>query len=578
MPADAKSFQDYLHEVEKKLAAGIATEHSYRSFLIDLIQASGKGITATNEPQHIEAGAPDILVQHGSLNIGYVETKDIGISLDNAEKSVQVKRYLEALPNLILTDYLEFRWYKEGKCELKASLGEIVNDKIKRDKQGAEQVAALFDTFLAYNAPGVGTPKELAVRMARLAHRIREGAEEALKTNKSNIESISELYAGFKEILIPDLKIEDFSDMYAQTLAYGLFAARCQTTDNLKFSLNDVTDLIPETNPFLRGLFHEVNSPGLKKEPYFWAVDELIQLLQRARMDEILKDFGKNTGKDDPVVYFYQDFLQKYDNNIREMRGVYFTPVPVVSYIVRSIDYLLKNSFNLPQGLADENAHILDPATGTGTFIYSVINEIFEFLSKQGQKGKWDGEKGYVATHLLPRIFGFELLMAPYVIAHLKLSLLLKETGYHFQSNERLKIYLTNSLERMVEAEQMLIPVYLKHEAKESNDVKNDKKIMVVLGNPPYSGISANKSVHSYIDPKTNKVKQELTWIGKLIEDYKIVDGKPLNERKHWLQDDYVKFIRFGQWRIAENGQGILAFITNHGYLDNPHSEVCASP
>jgi predicted helicase len=545
MPVDNKQFQDYLNAVQKDLATGISTEETYRTPLINLLNSTG--VHATNEPKHIEAGAPDILVQHGSLNIGYVETKDIGISLDNAEKSVQVKRYLDALPNLILTDYLEFRWYKEGKPELKASLGEVVNDKVKRDKQGAEQVAALFDTFFAYNAPSVGTPKELAVRMARLAHRIREGAEEALNKNIAS-DLLSGLYKAFQETLIPGLEVKTFADMYAQTIAYGLFAARCETDKPVEFSRQQAAYLIPKSNPFLKELFEQITGTKLDDEPYKWAVDELVQLLKKADMAEILKDFGKGTGKDDPVVYFYQDFLRAYDKKISDMRGVYFTPIPVVSYIVRSIDYLLKNNFNRPQGLADEDTYILDPATGTGTFLYAVINEIYKAMAKQGQMGKWGGEDGYVAEHLLPRIFGFELLMAPYVIAHLKLGLQLKNTGYQFQSNQRISVYLTDTLETAEKSTQIYLGQFIVKEASKAAEIKKKEPIMVVLGNPPYSISSMNKG----------------DWIIARLDDYK----KGLGEKKLNLDDDYIKFIRFGQWRIDQTGYGILAFITNNSYLD----------
>ncbi len=281
-------------------------------------------------------------------------------------------------------------------------------------------------------------------------------------------------------------------------------------------------------------------------------------------MTEIVRGLSKGTGKDDPVVYFYEDFLREYDKKISEMRGVYYTPMPVVSYIVSSITYLLKNRFNRPQGLADENTYILDPATGTGTFLYAVINEIYESMSKQGQMGKWDG---YVAKHLLPRIFGFELLMAPYVIAHLKLGLQLRNTGYTFQSKERLGVYLTNTLEEAVKSSEMLMAQYIVKEANAAAEIKKEKPIMVVLGNPPYSGASANKGkwITNLINGVFDKDGSEI------IRGYKMVDNEPLGERNpKWLQDDYVKFIRFGQWRIERTEQGIMGFITNHAYLDNP--------
>jgi len=263
-------------------------------------------------------------------------------------------------------------------------------------------------------------------------------------------------------------------------------------------------------------------------------------------MTEIVRGLSKGTGKDDPVVYFYEDFLREYDKKISEMRGVYYTPISVVSYIVRSIDYLLKNTFKRSQGLADENTYILDPATGTGTFLYAVINEIYDAMSKQGQMGKWDG---YVADHLLPRVFGFELLMTPYVIAHLKLGLQLKNTGYTFHSKERLGVYLTNTLEEAVKSSEMLMAQYIVKEANTAAEIKKEKPIMVVLGNPPYSVSSANKGEH----------------IEKLMERYKAAVRNERNIQP--LSDDYIKFIRFAHDRIEGTGYGIIGMITNHTYL-----------
>jgi len=353
--------------------------------------------------------------------------------------------------------------------------------------------------------------------------------------------------------------------MYAQTIAYGLFAARCNQSTGTGFTRQNAAYLLPKTNPFLRKLFNHIAGPDLD-DRIAWLVDDLAQLLAYADMEAVLKDFGKRTAKEDPVVHFYETFLREYDKKIQKMRGVYYTPEPVVSYIVRSIDHLLKRHFDKPQGLAAPNVRILDPAVGTGTFLYMVINEIHDALVGQGQVGLWND---YVAEKLLPRIFGFELLMAPYAMSHLKLGLLLKETGYQFEKQQRLGIYLTNTLEEAVKHSETLFANWINEEANAAAEIKKDS-IMVVLGNPPYSGISANASIRNILDPKTGKSKQEFTWIGRLIEDYKVIDGKPLNERKTWLQDDYVKFIRFGQWRIKETGKGILAFITNHSYLDNP--------
>jgi len=370
-------------------------------------------------------------------------------------------------------------------------------------------------------------------------------------------------FKAFEEQLIPDLTTELFADMYAQTIAYGLFAARATGDNKGRFSRRNAAYLIPRTNPFLRKLFNEIAGPELD-DRIAWLVDFLAELLGHADMEAILRDFGRRTGKEEPVVHFYETFLGAYDPKTKVTRGIFYTPDPVVSYIVRSIDYLLKTRFDKAQGLADANVLILDPAVGTGTFLHHVVKEIHDWLVKQGQQGLWDG---YVAERLLPRIFGFELLMAPYAVAHLKLGLLLQETGYRFEGDQRLGIYLTNALEEPREKYETLAGFgrFISEEGNEAAKIKREEPIMVVLGNPPYAKHSANKG--RWID---GLLKGELP-SGEKVPSYYEVDGKPLGERNpKWLQDDYVKFIRFGQWRIERTGGGILAFISNHGYLDNP--------
>ncbi len=563
---DLKPLRAYIKTLEQELSAGNSTEHTHRTAIKTLLETLVPGITATNEPRRIECGAPDFIISKGAITIGYIEAKDVDKSLDEAEKLDQLKRYRESLPSLILTDYLEFRWYVNGEIWHKARLGTQTRDgKIKKDEEGIKEVGDFLSAFLDHIPEKVVTPKELAKRMAKQAHLIRNLIINTFKTEPEAGNLHTQLQA-FQNNLIPDLTPEDFADMYAQTIAYGLFAARCTSNNGTAFTRLDAAQNLPKTNPFLRKLFQYIAGYDLD-DRIAWLVDDLAQVLAQADMEAVLKDFGKRIGKEDPVVHFYETFLTAYDEKVRKMRGVYYTPEPVVSYIVRSIDYILKTRFNKPEGLADKDTYILDPAVGTATFLYSVINNIYHSFVFKGQQGAWDE---YVAKHLLPRIFGFELLMAPYAVAHLKLGLQLQSTGYKFQSDQRLGIYLTNTLDEAVKQSEALFAKWISEEANAAARVKNDEPIMVVLGNPPYSGLSANSSVRSIPDPKTGKPKRELTWIGKLIEDYKVVDGKPLNERKHWLQDDYVKFIRFGQWRISKTGKGVLALITNHGYIDNP--------
>jgi len=549
----------YMRDIEKALAADNATEHTHRPTLKTLIEGLIKGVTATNEPQRIACGAPDFLVTKGALTVGYIEAKNVGKNLDDIERGKgpdgeSFKRYLASLTNLILTDYIEFRWYVDGERRFSTRLGTITKDnKIKHGRDGVQPVVELLDNFLAHKAEAVGTPKELALRMARLAHMIRELIVNAFEKEPESGNLHAQL-AAFRDNLIPDLAVGQFADMYAQTIVYGLFAARCTHPEEKNFTRQNAAYLLPKTNPFLRKLFNTIAGPDLD-DRIAWLVDDLAQVLDQADMEAVLKDFGKHSGKEDPVVHFYETFLTAYDSKVREMRGVYYTPEPVVSYIVRSIDHLLKTRFNKPQGLADDKTLILDPAVGTATFLYMVINEIYQPMLSHGQQGSWNN---YVAEKLLPRIFGFELLMAPYAVAHLKLGLLLKETEYQFKSDQRLGIYLTNTLEEAIKHSETLFAQWITEEANAAAEIKKEKKIMVVIGNPPYSILSANLSQAARA----------------LIEPYKYTDGIRIRERgalqlEKNLQDDYVKFIRFGQWRIERTGQGILGFITNHAYLDN---------
>lgn len=569
--------QDYLKAVEKTLSLGNATEHSYRPALKTFIESFAAGITATNEPKRVKCGAPDYVLTRGETPVGYIEAKDIGVNLDKVENDEQMRRYLEGLSNLILTDYLEFRWYVSGKHRLTARLATAAKNKLKADKDGATEVSELVKAFLNAQVPTVANPKELAVKMAALARLIRDTINHAFRDEEKS-GSLHQQFEGFQKVLLHDLSAEQFADMYAQTICYGLFAARCNTKGGDGFSREAAAFKLPKTNPFLRKMFSHIAGPDLD-ERIVWAVDDLAELLNRADIAAILQDFGKRTRREDPVVHFYETFLAAYDPKMREARGVYYTPEPVVSYLVRSVDHILKHDFNLADGLADASkiaikdpqakgrieTHkvlILDPATGTGTFLYEVIKHIFAAFKEN--RGMWSG---YVSEHLLPRLFGFELLMAPYAVAHLKLGLLLDETGYGFHSDERLRVYLTNTLEEAHEMTRLpLFAQWLAEEANAAGKIKQDAPVMVILGNPPYSGHSANTG--QWI---ANLLRGTDKITGAKTANYFAVDGATLGERNpKWLNDDYVKFIRFAQWRIEQTGYGVLAFITNHGYLDNP--------
>ncbi|MBE9168670.1 N-6 DNA methylase [Pleurocapsales cyanobacterium LEGE 06147] len=476
---------------------------------------------------------------------------------------------------------------------------QLLNSRLPRLHQDSLPIAdkALLFTPLVewvfYDS--VATAKELAQRLAAIARQIEE-----IIPNVYNSESkdgyLHQLFASFQKELLPNLKVSStdekeysFADIYAQTIAYGLFTARVfsyeRNQDDListEFNRQTAWNLLPETNPFLRRLFQDISerSPLELGDELIEAIVEIISYLRVAKMKVILRDFHQKIDREDIVIRFYEDFLAAYKPQMRERRGVYYTPQPVVSYIVRSVDRILKQDFGLQAGLADatkvpvnspngkgvtetHKVLITDPAVGTGTFLYEVINHIHKsFESKPEQ---WSN---YVAQDLLPRLLGFELLMAPYAVAHMKLGLQLAELGYQFDTEERLRVYLTNTLQEAFQippAEDRFSNLFW-GEADAANRIKEKAPVMVILGNPPYSGHSANDG--KWIK---NLLKGKDTVTQQLCSNYFEVDGKPLGEKNpKWLNDDYVKFIRFGQWRIERTGYGVLAFVTNHGYLDNP--------
>ena len=571
-----QALRAYRQALRQTHDSGQATEHSYRPAFKALVEAlGGDGVEAINEPTRIEAGAPDFLIQRRGVPIGHIECKDVGENLDAAERSEQLKRYRGALPNLILTDYLEFRWYAEGELRETARLGRFDSSgAYTAESGGGDAVRALLDTFSAADHATIDDPADLARRMAGKTRLLRDTIRRILEDDDEPA-ALGELLASYREVLISDLDADEFADLQAQTAAYGLFAARC-LHDGPPKDFTRQSAVFAQTTPFLSDVLTRVAGPNADAR-IAWIMDDLALLLARADMAAVLEDFGKSTQQEDPVVHFYEDFLAAYDPRLRELRGVYYTPKPVVSYIVRSVDRLLHDEFGLADGLADTatveveaadgetrtspRVLILDPAAGTGTFLREVVSLVRRTIAEKGLGGAWPD---YVREHLLPRLFGFELLMAPYAICHLKLAIEIggEQGAFAMPEGERLNVFLTNSLEEAHEgATGPMFAAEIAREAREADAVKRDHPVMVVIGNPPYSGHSANRG--EYI---RNLLRAE-----ERISSFFMVDGQPLGERNpKWLNDDYVKFIRFAQWRIDQTGEGVLGFVTNHSYLDNP--------
>lgn len=577
------SIYSYLEKVGKHYQSGHATEHTYRGDLAELVKTLVPNIHVTNEPSNVtDCGNPDYVITRKKIPIGFIEAKDLGKDLNSKQYKEQFGRYRKALDNLIITDYIWFQFFQNGELVQEIRIANIDGKHIKPLPENFPQFTNLLYDFCDFIAQTIKSPKTLAQMMAGKARLLENILEKAITSDEENEDNsaLKQQYETFKNILIHDLSPKGFADIYAQTLAYGMFAARLHDKTLDTFSRQEAAELIPKSNPFLRKLFNHVAGIDID-ERIVTTVDNLADVFRATNIEVLLKNFGKSTQTQDPIIHFYETFLAEYDPKLRKARGVWYTPEPVVNFIVRGVDEILKTEFGLKDGLADttkttikvqtdqpdrrtksgyveieKNVHkvqVLDPATGTGTFLAEVVKYIYsqKFTAMQGA---WSG---YVEEHLIPRLNGFELLMASYAMAHLKLDMLLTETGYQSQKNPRFNVFLTNSLEEYHPDTGTLFSSWLSTEANEANNVKRDTPVMVVMGNPPYSGESANKG----------------RWIMDLMEDYKKEPGgkvKLKEKNSKWINDDYVKFIRFGQHFIEKNGGGVLAYINPHGFLDNP--------
>ena len=517
-----------------------------RTFLEETAELLEYEITIISEPRTLEVGRPDFVVHSGLLPIGYIEAEGYGRDLDNltGHAKTQNERFIENLDNFILTNFVEFRLYTEGQLRATAQVGD----------EGPDNLESLLDRFLGASPAQIGSPEALARHLAR---RTRELQTQIATTLTDENSDIYRMFSGFKELLLATLTTDDFADMYAQTLAYGLFAARYTLPNATAFSRLTAYAALPPSNPFLSQLFYQVASPNLEANVTY-ILDDIATLLANVPTEMLRTAFVPQTHFEDPVIHFYETFLAEYDAQRRVDRGVYYTPPQVISYIVRSVNALLKTELNKPDGLADDKTLILDPATGTGGFLLAVLNHISEYITTTYGTGHWNR---YINdAQLVQRLFGFEILVAPYTIAHLKLSLFLRAQGW--DAAERLRIYLTNTLDEPVEREQYIFAEFISDEANAAVLVKRALPLLVILGNPPYPRDSANPSRDS---------DGEFTFIGGLIEDYKHIDGQPIGEKNlKALQADYVKFIRWAQWRIDKNGEGVIGYIVNNSFLDGP--------
>lgn len=566
----------YIKNLNTQYTSGKATEHSYRPLLKNLLESLLPKLNIINEPKRQACGAPDYILTLADLPIGFIETKDINDKDLKGEKSKngnkeQFDRYKKSLSNLIFTDYLTFHFYRNEELLHSVTIAKVTD-------KGITPLPENFDTFLTYiqnfgsfEPSGIAKAEDLVTLMAAKAQLLSKIIEKALTEDHSKgIQTdLTDQLTAFSNVLIHDISPKDFADMYAQTITYGLFTARYHDPTLPTFSRQEAYQLLPASNPFLKKLFGYI--AGMEVDTRIsWVIDDLVQMYLACDVAQMLASYGKDATKD-PIVHFYEDFLEAFDPQVRKDLGVWYTPLPVVNFMVRTLDTLLKEQFQLPQGIADTSkikiqtqqdnkvagfdieekeyhrVQILDPATGTGTFLAQIIEYIAQQFKEQ--QGIW---QNYVQEHLLPRLNGFELLMASYAIAHLKLDMLLSQTQIT-QSTNRIQIYLTNSLEEPTPDRSLPLARWLSDEANEANRIKRDTPVMCVIGNPPYNGESINNG----------------KWISNLINNYKKDHkGKAIPNTK-WVNNDYVKFIRFGEYFIQRNGQGLLTYITDNSFLDS---------
>jgi hypothetical protein len=565
--------ENYLDEVRSQYSSGHATEHSYRPALYGLFRSIDPALTVVNEPKKSEAGMPDFLFDRAGVPLGWAEAKDIdkdviklkGYSIE------QRKRYENAYPNLIYTNGVDFEFIREGQSVHFVSIADFGNGLQPRPDRFAELERQL-KLFTEQKPISIRSAAKLAQMMAAKAAIIKDEIGIALGEDPSLTSALGGQFRSFKANLLPHLTLGEFADIYAETITYGMFAARFHDDDLSTFSRQEALEKLPASNPFLKGLFRYIAGTELPRRLEY-IVDDLVQVMRASDPHSLFRDFGKFTARNDPFVHFYEDFLAAYNPKKRKSRGVWYTPEPVVDFIVRAVDDVLKTEFGLSDGLADTSkvtvdwdtgqndpktgkpqtikkevhkVQILDPATGTGTFLAKAVQLISDRV-KVRAPGKWSG---YVEQDLLPRLHGFELLMASYAMCHMKLDMQLTESGYKPSSAPpRLSVWLTNSLEPAEREVRDLFFAPLAEEARGASEVKRQAPIMCVIGNPPYSVSGENKG----------------DWIRNLCHDYK----EDLNEKNiQSLSDDYVKFIRLGQKFVARNGKGVLAYVTNNSYVD----------
>jgi len=574
-----KIFIDYIKELQETPIDQI-TEHSKRASLENLLKCIASElpdkIKILHEPKREgKFGSPDFKITISDSIVGYVENKKIEENLDKILKTDQIEKYKKLSENIILTNYIEWIWIKEGninKREVLCYLSDIESKKFKPDNDKIGAVYKLIKDFYSQPPIGISDSAKLADALAIRAKHLKEFLLDDLQQQekKGDTSKLTGLYKTFRDHVFDKLTLSEFSDVFSQTLVYGLFLAKLNA-DTETVNLYNAKKFIPQSFELIKELVNFLDElENEEYRPIRWIVEEVLTVVNNLDLRAIYESLSFTKGKKDkddftikdPYVYFYEDFLKAYDYDLRKSAGVYYTPPAVVNFIVRGINDLLKKSFDIKEGFADrKRVTVLDFATGTGTFLLEVLQQIFSTLPKGSGK-----RNSVIQEHILQNLYGFEYMIASYTIAHLKLSQYLKDEGYELQAKERFQIFLTNTLVPMDKQYKIPLLPALSKEIESAQKVK-DTPVLVITGNPPYSKKSKNTG------PWITKLLKGIDIFAKVKSEgqssYYMIDGKPLNERQNWLRDDYVKFIRFAQWKMQNVENGVIGIITNHTFLDN---------
>ncbi len=556
-------FQIYFNEMQTRYRRGRFSEMTYRTPFENFVHALDSHYKLQQEPKrNHQFGAPDFKAFYNAPKIGYIETKNIKKTLDTILKSPQMRRYMNSISNLILTNYWRFILIRRGKVVPKMDItlfreADLNNATYQVSTTMAQELEALFTSFFHYSPIKIKKSKVLATELALKAVLLKELARDQLEddkaaaSNNQTTTSVHEFYLSLNTLL-KALSSEDCADAYAQTLTYGLFLARLNHTGSTPFSLSSAASEIPESIMLIRKIFANI-AIDLPKN-MLWIVEDLVEILQNIDLPKILAEFSTIKGKKDPFMYFYEDFLTAYDPEKRKKLGVYYTPSPVVDFITNSVKHVIVNEFHILNGFADDNVNILDPFTGTGSFLYNVFFDVIDQLKSTGLAGQIPVK---IRDHLLKNVYGMEILITPFIISHLKLSILLKTNSYALGNNERVQIFLTNTFDPALIQGFTPIVQQMKEESKLSEELKTKTPLLAIIGNPPYS--------------RDSDMNKGIKWIDDLMEDYKDRNEKNIQP----ISDDYIRSIRFANFKMDQVDNGVLGFITPHSFLNGPlHKEM----